>query len=124
MREENIHNYLASFADLTQQVDSENIAWVDVPQERTYPRIKYVVLSKPVFHQTDDQWQRWRFYIVGNDKYDVDLIARILKQKLNRVYGDVGGAEFDLIVMLDESEMILRDDNIYEVYQDYRVLYH
>lgn len=123
-REESIYDYLTSFSDILAQVDSENIAWVDVPEERTYPRIKYVIMTQPTLFQTDDQWQRWRFYVIGADKIQVKLITDILNQKLNRAYGDIGGLEYDLIVELDRSEMLKREDRMYETYSDFRVLYH
>lgn len=124
MIEENIYNYLISFSSLTSRVNPDSIGWIDVPEEYSYPKIKFVVISKPTMYQSDDQWQRWRFYIIAVDKFECQALADILTDILNRLYGLVDGTYIDYVAKIDESPIELRDDSLYEMSIDFRVLYH
>ena len=127
MVEERIYNYLIdadSNVDITSVVPASQIGWVDLPELTPYPQIVFKCISKPPMYQSTDQWQRWRFYILSEDKFKCQEIADLLESKLHRAYGVIDGQVFDFITKLDDSPIQRREDSIYEMYVDYRILYH
>ncbi len=124
MIEERIYNYLTSFTDVLARVNRNSIAWCDVEDKNAeYPRLTYKRISNPQLYQSTDQFQRYRFWIVGPDKFDVIALLDLLKEKLNRLYGDVDSQHFHFISLIDEGTMEKRDDGMYEIYADYRFSY-
>jgi hypothetical protein len=126
----NIYNFLISAEDsnekstLIDYVDPASIGYVDVNVNAEYPRVTYNIISNPELYQTSDKWQRWRFYVSAQDKFLCKEIGDTLTEKLNNCYGLIDGVYFDYIVKLDESPITKSDDQIYEMYIDFRVLYH
>lgn len=102
----------------------DNIYYVEKPENAEYPCIVFKCISSPGLYQTDDKWERWRFYIIGPDQWEVQSISGVLIESLNRLYGDMSGREIDYIAKLDESSIEKREDNNYEMYVDFRILYH
>jgi hypothetical protein len=117
-----IYDYLNSDVNFSSRVNT--FGFLDVPEGSPVPRVSYKVISSPTFWETDDQWQRWRFFVVAEDKFDCLEIADIIEGLLNRAYGTIGGIYFDFISRLDASEVEQRDDELYELYIDYRVKWH
>jgi len=124
MIQESIYNFLVSKTDLTAYV-STRIYWADAPQGSLYPQIVFKKLSAPKNYQLDDEWQRWRFFIFDEDKFNVDAIATLLKGYLQNLYGTVDEDDIDFITRLDESTIELRvEDKINYMYIDFRIIYH
>lgn len=132
MREENIYNYLMAETEFSALLDSDSIGWVSTDKNSSYPRVTYNIISRPKIVDASDEWQRWRFYLTntiidstGKDgKFVIREIADVLTDLLNGVHGTIDGVHFDFIQKIDESEINLRDDEVYEMYIDFRILYH
>lgn len=119
---DDIYNYLMADTDFTSLVDS--LGWVSVEETSAYPRVTFNVIDAPRIYQASDEWQRWRFYIVASNKFDIESISSVLTDLLNGLYGTVGSSTVDFIQKLTESEVQMREDLIYESYIDFRILYH
>lgn len=103
---------------------TQNIYFVEKPEEAEYPCITFKCISSPGLYQTDDKWERWRFYVIAPDQWEVQSITGELITTLDRLYGDMSGKEIDYIAKIDESSIDKRDDNNFEQYVDFRILYH
>jgi hypothetical protein len=103
---------------------TEQVYFVQKPEEAVYPCIVFKCISSPGLYQTEDKWERWRFYIIGPDEWEVQSISGTLIDSLNRLYGDMAGRDIDFIQKLDESSIEKREDNTFEMYVDFRILYH
>ena len=124
MVEENIYNLLIATSTLTAKVPAEQIGWVDVPDSTAYPKIEFRCIDKPTMLEATDEWQRWRFHIIHYSKTECAAIAVILTGLLNNAHGLIDGTYFDYIAKILESPLELRDDNQYEIYLDFRIMYH
>ena len=122
MVEENIKNFLNEQSEFTDLVES--FGWIDLPEKSKYPRVTFKAISKPTLYQSTDRWERWRFYIVAANKKTCADIADVLDDLLNNLYGDVDSQAIDYIARIDEGQMERREDGKYEMYVDFRVLYH
>lgn len=123
MTAENIYNYLKD-VDAIHAIVSDRIYWIDGDQGTTYPQISFKKISSPQKYETPDQWQRWRFYILCEDKFECNTLADLLTTHLNGIYGLLDVQYFDYISKIDEGIIKLRDDEIYEMYIDFRIVYH
>jgi hypothetical protein len=121
---DDLYAYMITFPALLEKVPAASIGWIDVPVEVTGPKIQFKCVSDPILYQSDDRWQRWRFYIIHADKEECAATAIILKGILHRCYGLFSSTYIDYIALIDEFPIELRDDQNYEIYQDYRILYH
>jgi hypothetical protein len=93
MIEERLYNYLVAQPEILARANRDSIAWCDVENKNAeYPRLTFKSLSKPPLYQSDDQYQRMRFWVVGPDKFDVQALLDLLKAKLHRLSGDVDTA--------------------------------
>lgn len=124
MIEDNIYNYLISLSAITDLVDPDCIGFVDVEESTTYPQIVFNCISDPQLYQTNDKWQRWRFFIFAKDKFVLREIKSELCTALNGLYDLMDTKYIDYITKLDDTLIVLRDDKIYETYVDFRILYH
>jgi hypothetical protein len=120
--EENIFNYLTGKSDLTLYI-GKRLGWI-VLEAKQYPQVTYKRIDAPGQLDYDDEWQRWRFYVMSNDKFECQTISDIIQGHLHRAYGLIDGRYFDCIVKIDQSPPEKRADNIFEQYTDYRVCYH
>lgn len=131
-----IYDYLVSESDFTDLVDSGSLGFSFVDQSVDYPKVVFKKISNPRIVDATDEWQRWRFYITctknivinsqnRDGKFMLINIADVLTNLLNQLYGDLdSNTKLDFVKKLDESEIELRDDNVYEMYIDFRILYH
>lgn len=125
MVSESLHTYLAADMSIAAMVDAASIGYITVnSDDATYPRIIYKKISSPAMHQATDEWQRWRFYALAENKFDVDTLLGYITDRLNNVYGTVGTDDIDNISKIDEGITIKRSDGIYEGYADFRINYH
>ena len=124
MVEQNIYNLLIASTTLTAKVPALNIGWVDVLEDIAIPKIQFKVIDRPILYDSPDMWERWRFYIVHPSKLECVNVSVILTGLLHTAYGLIDGTYFDYIAKILESPLELRDDNQYEIYLDFRVLYH
>ena len=129
---ESIYFYLISESTFTDLVDNDSLGYISVEQNSNYPKVTYNIIDRPRIVDASDEWQRWRFYITctkdlnGEDgKFKVRAVADVLTSLLNSLYGVLdSNTKLDFVQKLTESEVFLRDDNIYESYVDFRILYH
>lgn len=119
MIQQYIYDFLVNESGLT-----DNILWGDELELESYPGIVFKRISSPGFNQTDDKWERWRFYIIGSDQWEVDSISGTLILTLNRMYGDMEGLYIDFVQLIDVSSIEKRDDEMFSLYVDFRFLYH
>ena len=124
MVSDNIYNLLAATATLTAIIPAENIGWVNVEELTAYPKLEYRCIDAPTMLEATDEWQRWRFHIVHYSKTQCAAVALILTGLLNNSHGLIDGTYFDYISKILESPLELRDDNQYEQYIDFRIMYH
>jgi len=129
MIQEAMYNFLNSITDLTDLV--QDINWIDGNQQNAvllYPAVTYRVISAPSLHLTSDQWQRWRFYIVGDNKNELYDIKKILEDNLNYAIGELDpttGFKVDFIEKIDENEILYDSDTkLYTKFLDFRIIYH
>ena len=120
---EEVYNYLLTVSSLTDIIGTR-LYYVECHETPEYPMIVYKEFSRPTSYQTDDQWQRWRFYILAEDPHVCEDINSILKSNLNRAYGTFGIEEVDYIAHMNDLEIVFRDDEVYELISDYRVIFH
>ena len=120
MVEEKIYNYLRANLDLP----ARQIGWGDEPTGTAYPRVTFKKMSDPPLYQSTDTWQRWRFYVAHEDKFECKAIVELIVLALHGFYGLIEDFYFDFISKIDEGPIELREDNIYEIYVDFRVKYH
>jgi hypothetical protein len=118
----NIYAYLITISDLIAIVPAGQIGWVDVDENTDFPRIVFRMISSPPLYQSDDQWQRWRFFCRSDSKVECENIGEILIENLNRLQGDMGGKRMSYVAKIDENEATWQD-NIYEKYVDFRFVY-
>lgn len=118
----NIYTYLITITDLTDIVPATQIGWVDVDENTDFPRIVFKMVSSPPLYQSDDQWQRWRFFCYSDSKDECEDIGEILIENLNRLQGTMGGKRMSYVAKLDEIEAT-KQDNVYEKYVDFRFIY-
>ena len=116
---ENIYNYLVSLSDLLQLINKRSIGYVDVAQDRGYPKLTFNLISAPILYQSDDQWQRWRFWIFAKDQFIVEDIANVLRTNFQRLQGDMGGQDMLYVTKIDETETV-RSEETYEKTLDFR----
>lgn len=119
MIQQYIYNFLTSESGFI-----DNIRWGDELELTQYPGVVFKRISSPGFDQTDDKWERWRFYIIGRDPWELDALSGTLITLLNRLYGDVEGKYIDFVQLIDVSSIEKRDDNLFSLYVDFRFLYH
>lgn len=124
MVEQYIYNYLISESTFTDLVDTDALGWASVSQDASYPKVVYKIIDRPRIVDASDEWQRWRFYITSDNKFEIRDIADVLTSLLNGAYGALDSGNFDFIQKLNESEITLRDDKIFQMYVDFRILYH
>lgn len=123
MIEEQIHTYLSNQSEIISRVDPSSIGWIDTPEQEIYPKITFKALSAPPLYQSTDQFQLFRFWVVGEDKYIVAEILAAIKQVLHGLSGDMEGQYVHFISLIDTYSIDLRDDNLYEGYSDYRIIF-
>lgn len=125
MVKDDLYNYMITFATLLAKVPAESIGWIDVPIG-VYPKIQFKCISRPLASDNKDEWQGWRFYIIHPDPEECQLTADIVRGIFDNCYGTlvVGSRYYDFITMTAEFPIALRDDENFEIYQDYRILYH
>lgn len=120
---EEVYNFLLTVSTLTAYIGTR-LYWVDDPSDSSYPKVVFKELTKPTKWLSVDQWQRWRFYILAEDKFVCQAIGDIIKSSLNESYGTFGTEEIDNISHINDEGIELREDGVYELIQDYRVSYH
>jgi len=120
---DDIYTFLSENTSITSLVPVGQIGWIDVDEQAEYPRIIYQMVSAPPLYESDDQWQRWRFYCFSNLKTECKEIADALIALLRGLQDTIGETYVDLIEKIDESE-VTRLENIYEKYIDFRIIYH
>jgi hypothetical protein len=121
--EDVLYSYLITQSGITDIVATGSIDHVDNLESAVYPRITYVKIDSPELYQATDQWQRWRFFVNSRDRAELNTIMDELTSSLNRAFGDFSGMYINFIQKLNEGQIILRDDSIYESYIDFRILY-
>ncbi len=126
--DEAIHNYLCTIPELLAIVEKNSIQWIDAEQGTVYPRIVYQLISSPLDYDSVEQWQRWQFTIIHQDKWKCDEIAGILTKHLHGFRGSdkgtFGGLNIDYIARLANIGSNMREDNQYQKIQDYSIYFH
>ena len=120
---EEIYNFLISETEFSAYVDPDSLGWISVDETADYPKVTYNTVSDPRMVYASDRWQRWRFYITSDDKFECEDIASVLTTLLNNSYGTFGTETIDYISKIDEFEVTL-DNNLYQLAIDFRVKYH
>lgn len=119
-----IYTILTNDSDLIALVPATSIGWIDVDENKDYPRIVFKLISAPPLYQSNDQWQRWRFYCYSHLKVECEDIGEALKDLLHGYKGNLVGAQYiDFISKIDEVE-VTRQEAVYEKYIDFRISYH
>ena len=121
--EDVLNDYLIAQSEITDIVSPSNIDQIE-SDTNSYPKIIYVKIDSPELYQSTDQWQRWRFFIVSPARAELNNVTDVLTDALNRAFGDFSGMYIDFIQKLNEGQITLRDDQIYESFLDFRILYH
>lgn len=125
MISESLHTYLSEDTLIAAIVNAASIGYITVNKDNAdYPRIIYKKISSPAMYQGTDEWQRWRFYVLSQNKFDIDTIIGYITDRLNNVYGTIEDDDVDNISKIDEGMTIKRDDGIFEGYVDFRINYH
>lgn len=126
--DEAIYNHLIAEPLILSEVAATNINWIEADQTTDYPQIVYKNISAPNMYDSNDQWQRWRFFILDKNKVKCKDIAKLIRDRLNRfrgsAHGPFGGVAVDYISLIEEMKIEYRDDKIFEAIQDYRICYH
>lgn len=128
MIDEAIYNHLITEPLIIVEVAAKNINWIEGSQSTTYPQITYINISSPNMYDSNDQWQRWRFFIVAKDRVRCRDIAKLVKERLNRFKGAdeglFGGMAVDYVEIIEDMKIEYRDDSKFEAIQDYRFCFH
>jgi len=119
---DDIYTFISSISSITNIVPSTQIGWIDCDETTPYPRIVYQKISDPPLYQANDRWQRWRFYCLSDSKDECRRIGDALYDALHRLQDDMGDT-FVNVFLIDQSEPT-REENIYEKYLDFRIIYH
>ena len=97
---------------------------VDCTEDTDYPRIVFQMISDPPLYESDDRWQRWRFFVYSDLKNECLNIGDALISALHRLKdATMGDTLMDYVFKIDDSE-VTRNENIYEKYIDFRFIYH
>jgi len=117
-----IYTFISAQSAITSLVNVDNICWVDGDEDTTYPRIVYKMISDPPLYESGDRWQRWRFYVFSDLKTECLTIGDALYNALHRLQDEMGDTFYN-VFMLDRTE-VERQENMYECYLDFRIIYH
>lgn len=118
---DDIYTFISSISAITNIVPATQIGWIDCDGVVPYPRIVFKNISDPPLYQCDDRWQRWRFYCLSESKEECRQIGDALYDALHGLQDDMG-AQYYNVFMLDQTE-VEREENIYEKYLDFRIIY-
>ena len=121
MIQQNIIAYLTGELDFI-----DDVFWMEQTKgETSLPHIVFKQISDPALYQSNDKWQRWRFYITGTTPLSVQELEMDLYDKLNGLSGDMEGKTLDFVQKIgDDSSIEKREDGYYQMYVDYRFIYH
>lgn len=120
-----IKTHLDSIAVLTAIIPAASIYWASSPQEDDYPRLVYRRISDPTLYDSDDRWQRWRFFIYHGDKGKCEEVEQILHDYLNRKDDSIGTLDVDYVQCLERSDPEFDNDlRVYWSFIDFRIIYH
>lgn len=124
MIEEDIYNFLISDTEFTSLVDSDSLGYISVENSASYPKVTFNIISRPRIVYGSDEWQRWRFFIVSDNRFECREIADVLTDMFNGSYGTFGSSTIDYIQKLDEYIVELDDRGLYQLSIDFRIKYH
>ena len=122
--EQAIYDYLVGIDDLTDVVNINAIARLEITQTTAYPRLVFKNIDKPVLYEMPDEWQRWRFYILANDPYTAVAIGRILDTNFEGLTGTMGDKKISYVTKLADADPEFQEvQNMWELIQDYRFIF-
>jgi hypothetical protein len=124
--EDAIYTFLVATSEITDEVAIESICWNEADQDVENPKIVFKNISKPNISDSDDQWQRWRFFITAVDKRDCLRIARVLFNQMHRKDDQLDDDfQVDFINNVSNSDPEYNETSqVWEILQDYRITYH
>lgn len=106
-------------------VGNTDVHWSDAPEGSGANRIVFKRISDVPLYDSDDRYQRWRFYIQHTDKYNCERLAEALYNHLHRKDDDFDGTAIDYCACVQNNDPEWLDTlNVYEVIQDYMINYH
>ena len=118
---DDIFSYISTVTGITDIVPVNQIGWIDTDENTPYPKIVYKMISAPPLYQANDEWQRWRFWIFSDSKVEALNIGTELRTALHRLQDTMGSTYYN-VFLIDESE-VSRQEDIYEKYIDFRIIY-
>jgi len=116
-----IYSFMQTQSGITDIVPVGQVGWIDCDTDTPYPRIIYKKISSPPLYQSNDEWQRWRFWVFSDDKTEVLAIGDELRTAFHRLQ-DTMGSTFYNVFLIDESE-VDRQEEMYQKYIDFRIIY-
>jgi hypothetical protein len=121
---EKIYDDLSVHPGILGYITAADIHWVTAPQGTKGARIVYKMISDVPIYDSDDKWQRWRFYISHPDWYKCRELADVLKDHLNRKNDGLGTMKVSYVGNLaDEDPVFNEDSRLWEIMQDYSIAY-
>jgi len=122
---EAIHDDLAANTDILTYLAATNIYWLEAPEGSTADRIVFKIITDLPIYDSDDRWQRWRFYILCIDRFDCQALAEILFNHLHRKNTAFDDFKIDYVSGIDKSDPeYIADMEAWQVVQDYMIYYH
>lgn len=109
-------------SDVTNDISSR-LYLLKLPQNPTYPAVTYFKVSNSRHHDLNIAMPRYQFSVWGTDYKIVRRIANNIRLALQREKGVWSGISVIQAVYLGETDFYENDTKLYQVAQDYKIIY-
>ena len=122
---EAIYNDLAVHDGILGYIAAADIYWMAAPEGAGADRIVFKMVSDPALYDSDDKWQRWRFYVTHTDPHQCLRLATVLFEHLHRKDDTFDTFKIDYVSNNENNDPeYVEDLKAYQIIQDYMIYYH